>query len=79
MHDESPDAAGLHLNLMNRVLETVWPPPLGQVFRIGPNFPYEFARRIEETRSAYFTIGCFSHRAFLKSLSLFQNLSKLVE
>src|SRR6266436_1487470 len=61
VHDESPDAARFHFNLMNRVRKTVWSPPLRQMFGIGPNFPHKFTRRIEEARDNYFSICCFSH------------------
>src|SRR5882724_5976596 len=64
VHDESPDAARSHINFMHRVREPVWPPPLSQVFWIGPNLPDEFTRRIEETRGDDFWVSCISRARF---------------
>src|SRR5205823_7132440 len=47
MHDESPDAAGPHIEGTGRGGEAVRAPPLRQVFWIGPGFEHKLARCVE--------------------------------
>src|SRR6185437_10752731 len=52
MHHEAPDAAGAELECAGGGGgETVRPPPLRQMFRIGPGLPHQLARRVEHARS----------------------------
>jgi hypothetical protein len=47
VHDETPDAARAHLEAVRRGGEAVRPPPLRQVFGIGPQRENQIARRSE--------------------------------
>src|SRR5580692_1960629 len=47
VHDETPDAARPELKARRRGGETVRPPPLRQMFCIGPRRKHQLARRIE--------------------------------
>ena len=47
VHDEAPDAARAKLEARRRGGEAVRPPPLRQMFCIGPHRKYQLARRVK--------------------------------
>src|SRR3984893_15531241 len=47
VHDEPPNATWPHVDRANGGGEAMWPPPLHQVFWIGPRFKDELTRRVE--------------------------------
>jgi len=50
VHDEQPNAARPHVDRASGGREAVRPPPLHQVFWIGPRFEDELTRRVEHAR-----------------------------
>src|ERR1022692_3931782 len=51
VHNVTPVAAGLLIELVKSVRETIRSPPLRQMFGVSPRFPHEFARRVQDTRA----------------------------
>src|SRR5258706_6525154 len=58
VHDEPPDAAQLHVHLVNRCRETSRSPPIHDVLRIGPHLEDQLARCIKNAGREDFPIGC---------------------
>jgi len=51
MHDETPNAAGPELEIVSGRGEAVRPPPLREMFWLGPGGKDQRARRIELARA----------------------------
>src|SRR5882724_7551455 len=64
-------ATDAQIDFGGRRRKIFWPPPLYELFRVGPRLPYKFARRVEDARDYEFRLCRLSGGTF----SLFVHVS----